>query len=120
MGYCCTGTLLQSCNRSNKFLCKCQKWRYYSKREELKKSDLTEYFLIGTFLPCCKRNNYFLCECQKWGHFSEKNLFVTFVYLIKTWKCFLVNFFYLDQFSKFSKYFIILFHFIEYLILGMM
>ena len=39
--------------------------------------------------------------------FQKKNLFVTFVYLIKTWKCFLVNFFYLDQFSKIFHNFVL-------------
>ena len=103
MGHCCTGTLLQSCNRSNKFLCECQKWRYYSKHEELKKSDLTEYFLIGTFLPCCKRNNYFLCECQKWDHFSEKKPFCDFCLFDKDMEMFSCEFFLSKSIFKISK-----------------
>ena len=39
MKHCSNGTLLQSCDGTNMFFYECQKLRYYSKHEELKKSD---------------------------------------------------------------------------------
>ena len=78
---CSNDIFLQSCNRNDRFLCECQKWRIIK--------NMT-YQSIVPFLQSYKRNSYLLCECQKWDCFSEKKLFVTLISLIG--KCFLMIF----------------------------
>ena len=97
------GIFVQSCNRNNKFLCECQKWRYYSKFEELKKSDLTEYCLIRTFLQSCNKNSYLLCECQKCDCFSEKKPFCDSCMCNRGMIMFSYDFFDLDRFTRILK-----------------
>ena len=103
MADCSNGIFLQSCNRNDKFLCECQEWRYYSKCEELKKSDLTEYCLIGTFLQSWERNSYLLCECQKWDCFSEQKPFCDSCLFNRDMTMFSYEFFDMDRFSRISK-----------------
>ena len=112
---CQEGELLQSCDKTSKFCCDCQKQYECSRYEQLKKADLSPYCLIATFLQSCNRSSYLLCDCPGWECFSEEKTLCEPCLCAKDMYTFSDDFLKLNKSLRISKIFhnFVLFHRIQ-------